>query len=122
MCGDVNGEHTPAVIVTDAHVAPGLSGGGLFASSSLSSSGNARWLGLVTSNARHSGGQTVTTIGYVLPVAQLAPVINIVAKLAASSMSSNAAAAALQGLDVARPELDTLWGLAAIPSVPSSKL
>jgi hypothetical protein len=117
-----NAKVLPAIIITDALVMPGLSGGGLFAIDGLTPSGSARWLGLVTSNARHNRGQTVPTIGYILPVSQLAAVTRIAAWYAARRLSRSAAAEALVELDVPRPELDACWGLPANSIMPGSKL
>lgn len=102
----------PAAIITDAQVVPGSSGGGLFAADLLDPAGRPVMLGLVTSNARLMHGNTIPSIGYVLPVAQLRGVLDVSKQLATGEVSREQAAAALRRLDVARPALDRLWGVA----------
>lgn len=103
----------PAAIITDAQVVPGSSGGGLFAADLLDPAGRPVMLGLVTSNARLMHGNTIPSIGYVLPAAQLRGVLDVSKQLATGEVSREQAAAALRRLDVARPALDRLWGVAS---------
>ena len=104
--------YAAAAIITDAQVVPGSSGAGLFAADALGQDERPLMVGLVTSNARLSNGAAIPSVGYVLPMAQLRPILNVCAELAAGAVSEKQATAALQHLDVPEPELDRLWGTA----------
>lgn len=98
----------PGLLLTDARILSGGSGGGLFA---CKPAGHVpELLGLVTSNARLFRGRTVPTIGYVLPVAQLAPVAARCLDLLTRGAPAAVMCAELASMDRKLPELDRLWG------------
>ena len=99
----------PAVLITDAAVHPGCSGGGMFACGVRAQRAvTPTLLGLVTSNARLSSGLAVPSIGWVLPVAQFAHVV----RACQDDVNADTLAEKLQRCDVAQPALDALWGVA----------
>jgi S1-C subfamily serine protease len=110
----------PALAITDAAVHAGCSGGGLFALHTSDASCGAEFLGLVTSNARHSRGMAVPTIGWILPVEQLAEIWQACKRYVVCECADERDGC-FEGLDRPRPELDALWGLAAGQHAAQSK-
>jgi hypothetical protein len=99
----------PALIITDAAIHAGCSGGGLFSATDDGEGQAAVLLGLVTSHARHFRGSSVPSIGYVLPVDQFEHIIRHCKIVALQGGSDMMARLELEALDVPVVGLDTLW-------------
>ncbi|KAL2620277.1 hypothetical protein R1flu_000482 [Riccia fluitans] len=92
----------PAMLQTTAAVHPGGSGGAV-----VNSQG--RMIGLVTSNARHSGGSVIPYLNFSVPYAALAPIFDFAATDCADSC-------VLSELDKPDKSLSAVWAL--VPSTP----
>ena len=103
--------NVPAMVVTDAQVHFGSSGGGMFACGSEISN-RATLLGLITSNARHASGVSVPRIGYVLPVDILQPILRVCTSADGVERARDALAAQLASAAASLPDLGGLWGTA----------
>ncbi|CAM6109989.1 unnamed protein product [Calypogeia fissa] len=102
---DENGESYPmypAMLQTTAAVHPGGSGGAV-----VNSLG--RMIGLVTSNARHSGGSVIPFLNFSVPYGALAPIFDFASKDFADLTS-------LAELDRPDKFLSAVWAL--VPSTP----
>lgn len=104
----------PAMVITDAAVHSGCSGGGLFAVQACGTVASPCLLALITSNARHASGVAIPSIGWCLPVDQLQGVLRACAVCASRTHASfSERAACFAGLDQPSPALDALWGPSA---------
>ncbi|KAL3681783.1 hypothetical protein R1sor_024739 [Riccia sorocarpa] len=92
----------PAMLQTTAAVHPGGSGGAV-----VNSQG--RMIGLVTSNARHSGGSVIPYLNFSVPYAALAPIFDFAA-------TDSADPSVLLELDKPDKSLSAVWAL--VPSTP----
>ncbi|BBN15391.1 peroxisomal leader peptide-processing protease [Marchantia polymorpha subsp. ruderalis] len=92
----------PAMLQTTAAVHPGGSGGAV-----VNSQG--RMIGLVTSNARHSGGSVIPFLNFSVPYAALAPIFHFASKACADL-------SILSELDKPDKSLSAVWAL--VPSTP----
>lgn len=92
----------PAILQTCASVFRGHSGGML-------SDSQGRFMGILTSNARHSNGSIIPTINFSIPLAMLTPLIEL-ANLDAVTMEANLAAVC-DAYDRDDPPLLALWRL-----------
>ncbi|XP_057434182.1 glyoxysomal processing protease, glyoxysomal isoform X2 [Lotus japonicus] len=92
----------PAMLETTAAVHPGASGGAV-----INSDGH--MIGLVTSNARHSGGAVIPHLNFSIPSAALAPIFKFAEDMKDLSL--------LQILDEPNEYLSSIWALMR-PSYP----
>uniref|UniRef100_A0A7S2SQ07 Uncharacterized protein n=1 Tax=Mucochytrium quahogii TaxID=96639 RepID=A0A7S2SQ07_9STRA len=93
---------TPAIVQTCASVFRGHSGG-------LLADETGRFIGILTSNARHSNGDIIPTINFSIPYAMLQPLIEIV--LEGGEPSSPNVQSVFDMYDREDPELLSLWRL-----------
>ncbi|KAG4960437.1 Glyoxysomal processing protease, glyoxysomal [Glycine soja] len=98
-----NHEHFPAMLETTAAIHPGASGGAI-----INSDGH--MIGLVTSNARHSGGAIIPQLNFSIPSAALAPIVNFSKAMEDLSL--------LRILDEPNEYLSSVWALMR-PSYPN---
>uniref|UniRef100_A0A0R0FXN2 Glyoxysomal processing protease, glyoxysomal n=2 Tax=Glycine max TaxID=3847 RepID=A0A0R0FXN2_SOYBN len=98
-----NHEHFPAMLETTATIHPGASGGAV-----INSDGH--MIGLVTSNARHSGGAVIPHLNFSIPSAALAPVFKFSKAMQDLSL--------LRILDEPNEYLSSVWALMR-PSYPN---
>ncbi|KAG4945616.1 hypothetical protein JHK87_041623 [Glycine soja] len=98
-----NHEHFPAMLETTAAIHPGASGGAV-----INSDGH--MIGLVTSNARHSGGAVIPHLNFSIPSAALAPVFKFSKAMQDLSL--------LRILDEPNEYLSSVWALMR-PSYPN---
>ncbi|MCO5570795.1 hypothetical protein L7F22_024523 [Adiantum nelumboides] len=95
-------EEFPAMLETTAAVHPGGSGGAVV-------NEHGRLIGLVTSNARHSGGAVIPHLNFSIPYASLKPIFSF-----ASGESKDTAA--LSALGIPDEQLSAVWAL--VPPTP----
>ncbi|KAG7962339.1 hypothetical protein I3843_09G062200 [Carya illinoinensis] len=88
--------HYPVMLETTAAVHPGGSGGAV-----VNSDGH--MIGLVTSNARHSGGTVIPHLNFSIPCAALEPIFNFSKDMQDRSL--------LQVLDQPNEHLSSVWAL-----------
>ncbi|KAK7331953.1 hypothetical protein VNO80_28698 [Phaseolus coccineus] len=98
-----NREYFPAMLETTAAIHPGASGGAV-----INSDGH--MIGLVTSNARHSGGTVIPHLNFSIPSAALAPIFKFSKAMEDLSL--------LQILDEPNECLSSIWALMR-PSYPN---
>ncbi|KAG0554221.1 hypothetical protein KC19_12G074000 [Ceratodon purpureus] len=93
-----------AMILTTAAVHPGGSGGAVV-------NGEGRMIGLVTSNARHSGGTVIPFLNFSIPCAALSPVLEFASR-------ADLDWSKLEELDKPNGQLAAVWALAPTPPRP----
>jgi len=98
----------PAILQTCASVFRGHSGGML-------GDEEGRFLGILTSNARHSNGSIIPTINFAIPFSMVRPLMDVIHK---DEETQNAV---FDAYDLRDPELVSLWHLEAGPSPPQPK-
>mmetsp|Transcript_24712 Transcript_24712/g.30259 ORF Transcript_24712/g.30259 Transcript_24712/m.30259 type:complete len:410 (-) Transcript_24712:138-1367(-) len=102
----------PAILQTSASVFRGHSGG-------LLADDRGNFIGMLTSNARHSNGNIIPTINFCIPVNVLRPLINVCEN---SESEKDRSREVYHSFDVIDQELSSLWKLEVgggpPPSVP----